>query len=134
MQIVLSDHNCRGHAKAIFHSLEHLDYKELLGMELRFFEDVGLVQEAPDETVWSLCQTQGYLLLTGNRTAKDKEESLEFLIHQQADPDILPVVTVGDLNRVLVDRDYCELCAERLAEIVLELGTYRGVTRLFLPG
>jgi len=48
-------------------------------------------------------------------------------------PDSLPVLTIGNLQRVLADPTYRRACAERLAEIVDELHKYRGVTRLYLP-
>lgn len=66
MQIVLSDHNCEGQAKAIFHVLRYQGYASLLSLNLLFFPDVGLNISADDEVVWHLCQEKGYLLLTGN--------------------------------------------------------------------
>jgi hypothetical protein len=43
------------------------------------------------------------------------------------------VLTIGNLQRVLADPNYCRACSERLAEIVDDLPKYRGVTRLFIP-
>jgi hypothetical protein len=134
MQIILSDHNCEGQAKAIFDVL-HFDgaWLQLVPMQLKWFRQINLATSASDEAVWQLCQEQGYLLLTGNRTADDRERSLEFTIRRLMKPDSLLVLTIGNLQRVNVDPTYRKACAERLAEIVDELYKYRGVTRLYLP-
>lgn len=134
MQIILSDHNCEGHAEAIFNVLRYDElWLELVPMELIWFQHVDLSDRANDETVWRLCQEKGYLLLTGNRTADDGNRSLEMSIRRLVTPDSLPVLTIGNLQRVLTDPTYCRACAEQLAEIVDELHKYRGVTRLYLP-
>ena len=134
MQTILSDHNCEGHAKAIFDVLLYDNtWLELLPMQLKWFQQIGLSNNATDEEVWRLCQARGYLLLTGNRTADDGEASLELSVRRLITPDSLPVLTIGNLRRVNADPAYCRACAERLAEIVDELHKYRGVTRLFIP-
>jgi len=134
MQVILSDHNCEGHAKAIFDVLLYdATWLKLVPMHLRWFRDIKLSTKAKDEDVWQFCQERGYILLTGNRTAKDKHQSLEMAVRRLVTPDSLPVLTIGNLQRVLADPAYCRACAERLAEIVDELYKYRGVTRLFIP-
>ena len=133
MQRILSDHNCERHAQEIFYALQRLGYDDLIPMMLNVFPDVNLPYDAHDEVVWQLCQENGYLLLTGNRRTVDDEDSLELTIRRLYTSSILPVVTIGDMNRVLHDRDYCARCAIRLAEIVLDLEALRGVTRLYLP-
>ena len=134
MQVILSDHNCEGQASAIFDTLLYDGtWLKLVPMQLKWFQQIGLRVKAKDEEVWQLCQEHGYLLLTGNRTADDKEKSLEFTIQRLVTPNSLPVLTIGNLKRVSADPAYCKACAERLAEIVDELHKYRGVTRLYLP-
>ncbi len=134
MQIVLADHNCEGQAEAIFNVLRYdKTWLELVPMSLYWFHQVGLSTKASDQTVWQLCQARGYLLLTGNRTTKDKEKSLEFSIRRLLTPYSLPVLTLGNLKRVSADPNYCRACAERLVEIVDELHRYRGIIRLYLP-
>ena len=133
MQIILSDHNCEGHAQQVIFALNRIGLAVIAPVRLLLFSDVGLPFNADDEVVWQLCQEENYLLLTGNRRTVDGEDSLELTIRRLYAPNILPVLTIGDLNRVLHDRDYCERCAERLAEIVLDLVALRGVTRLYLP-
>lgn len=134
MQVILSDHNCEGHAEAIFNMLRYDElWLELVPMELVWFYQVDLSDKANDEAVWRLCQERGYLLLTGNRTADDGNASLEMSVRRLVTPESLPVLTIGNLQRVLADPNYCRACSERLAEIVDDLPKYRGVTRLFIP-
>ena len=83
--------------------------------------------------MWQLCQQKKDLLLTGNRRTVDGETSLELTIRRSYSQNILPVLTVGDLQRVMYDRDYCKQCAEKLAEIALDLDNLYGVMRLYLP-
>ena len=125
-QVILSDENCGKHAEIIFHALERLDYVDLLGLVLKKFDEVGLAMDTDDETVWRFCQEKGYLLVTGNRSAKDGSVSLELTVRRLVTNMSLPVLTIGDLERVLADREYCERCAERMAEIIIDLEGYRG--------
>lgn len=131
-QVVLSDENCVGHAVAIFHALNRLGYVELLGLSLKKFHEIELREGADDETVWQFCQNNGYLLLTDNRTTKDGKVSLELTIRRLVTATSLPVLTIGNVDRVLKEREYCERCAYRLAEIVFDLDDHLGVTRLYL--
>jgi hypothetical protein len=45
----------------------------------------------------------------------------------------LPVVTVGNADRLLNDGDYRKRCVDSLMAIVLDLETYLGVGRIFIP-
>ncbi|NJN00515.1 MAG: ACP S-malonyltransferase [Aquincola sp.] len=134
MQTILSDHNCEGQAEAIFTVLRYQGYAALLSLNLLFFSDVELDISADDEEVWWLCQEKEYLLLTGNRSAADGSKSLEFTIRRLLHPNSLPVITIANLRRINADQAYCELCAEQLAEIILDLDKVRGVPRLYIPG
>ena len=102
-------------------------------MKLNWFRHVGLQDKAKDEAVWRFCQEREYILLTGNRTTTDKEKSLERVIRRLVTPDSLPVITIGNLDRVLPDPAYRIRCAERLAEIVYDLDNFRGTMRIFIP-
>lgn len=133
MRTILSDENCSGHAEAIFHSLKRLGLLEIISLELKTFEEVGLAEGTSDETVWRFCQERRYLLLIGNRSAKDQADSLEYAVRQYVTSSTLPVLTIGDLKRIMYDRNYCDRCAERLAEIALDVEErHLGVTRLYL--
>ena len=134
MPPVLSDYNCEGQARAIFRALDVGGYLKLIPLELRFFVDVGLSTDAEDAVVWQHCQNHGFVLLTGNRKTSDGERSLESTIRRLSTSHSLPVLTISNLRRVLTDPIYCQACALRLAEVVLDLEVYRGVQRLYLPG
>lgn len=134
MQIVLSDHNCEGQARAIFRALDQAGYLELIPLELRLFVDVGLPVNAEDLAVWQCCQDNGFVLLTGNRKTSDGDRSLESTIKRFSTPDSLPVVTISNLRRVQSDPVYRQDCARRLAEVMLDIETYRGAQRIYIPG
>lgn len=134
MQVILSDHNCEGHAREIFNVLIYDgDWLKLVPMKLQWFRDVGLPEKASDETVWRFCQEEGYILLTGNRSTKDGSKSLELTIRDLVTSDSLPVLTIGNLQRVNSDPVYRRECAEQLAEIVDDIERFRGTPRLYLP-
>ena len=142
MQIILSDHNCEGHARKIFNVLVYDgDCLKLVPMKLQWFRDVGLSERASDETVWRFCQKHGYILLTGNRSTKacpersrrDGSQSLELTIRDLVTSDSLPVLTISNLQRVNSDLVYRRECAEQLAEIVDDIERFRGTPRLYLP-
>jgi hypothetical protein len=71
-------------------------------------------------------------LLTANRSMKGKD-SLEQVIREENTPNSLPVITIGNADRLLNDWEYREFCVERLIEIVLNINAYMGVNRLFIP-
>jgi hypothetical protein len=67
------------------------------------------------------------------RCGKDGQISLELTIRRLVTSESLPVITIGNLGRVLARPEYCKRCAKRLAEIVLDLEDLRGITRLYIP-
>ena len=134
MQVILSDHNCEGQAKAIVDVLIRQEtWLELAPLQLQWFRHVNLPISANDEAVWQFCQTHRYLLLTGNRSTDDGGKSLEFTARRLITSTSLPVLTIGNLKRVPADPLYREQCVYRLANIVADLDRYLGVMRLFLP-
>jgi len=132
-QPILSDENCVGQVEAIFQALDRLGYVTLFEVELLTWEKAGLVKKADDETVWRFCQAHHCLLITGNRTGDDGSKALEFVIRHLVTPTSLPVLTIANLKRVIPDRQYCIQCAQRLADILIDIENYRGVTRVYLP-
>jgi len=101
-------------------------------MELKWFKDVELSDKTSDEDVWDFCQENGYILLTGNRSTKDGEKSLEFKIRKEQIEKCLPVLTIGNLKRIQSDVVYRVKCAVSLAEIVDKLDMHLGTVRLYL--
>lgn len=87
--------------------------------------------DSSDRLIWQFAQANQMLLLTANRNAKG-EDSLEQTIQQAGTATSLPVITVGSLD-CLIERQYREQCAARLAGIVLDIQNYLGVGRLFIP-
>lgn len=131
-QLILSDENCIGQVEAIYAELGRLGYVELLEIELLTWEQAGLTKGINDEAIWHFCQQRSCLVVTGNRTGDDGQESLEFVVRRFVTPTSLPVLTISNIKRVTRDRKYCVACAQRLADIVFDLDSYRGVTRLYL--
>jgi hypothetical protein len=72
------------------------------------------------------------ILLTANRSMKG-EDSLEQVIREENTMDSLPVITIGDADRFLADRVYRNRCVDRILEILLDIETWMGVGRLFVP-
>jgi hypothetical protein len=54
-------------------------------------------------------------------------------MREENTPTSLPVVTIGNADRVLNDSSYRERCVDRLVEIVIYLGNYMGARRVFIP-
>ncbi|MEA3339799.1 MAG: ACP S-malonyltransferase, partial [Chloroflexota bacterium] len=76
-------------------------------------------------------QKNGMILLTANRRMRE-EDSLEETIRNDNTPTSLPVLTIGNINR-MIEKTYREQCATRLLEIGLDLENYLGTGRIFIP-
>ena len=72
------------------------------------------------------------VLLTANRSMKGKD-SLEQVMREKNVAESLPVVTIGNADRLLNDPEYRGRCVESLVEIALSLDSYRGARRVFIP-
>ena len=105
--ITLTDHNCEGHARAIFDMLKYEGYLDWIPMELKWFEDVGLSPRTYDGTFRRFCQEHGYLLLTGNRSGDDGDLSLELITRRLVSSESLLVLFISNQKRVLRRPDYC---------------------------
>ena len=100
-------------------------------LRLTTFVDVGISLASTDRAEWHFVQAHTMLLLTGNRNM-DGVDSLEQTIREDNHPAAVPVVTIGNLDR-MAERTYRETCAGRLVEIVMYLDNYRGVGRIYVP-
>ena len=132
MTAILADHNLEGHARLLFGALQALGWVDLLDLRPATFPEVGLAPTSTDREVWRRAQELGMLLLTDNRNMSGPD-SLERTLIEEHTPLSLPVLTVGRAQRLLADKAYRDACAERLAEIVIDLDMYRGIPRLYLP-
>jgi hypothetical protein len=127
--IFLIDHNIE--ALMLFGSIITGGWLELLPIRFVTFDQVKLPINSSDRQVWRFAQENQMILLTANRSMKEKD-SLEQVVREEMLPTSLPVVTIGNVERI-VERDYREQCVDRLLEIVIYLENYLGVSRLFIP-
>jgi hypothetical protein len=88
--------------------------------------------DSNDRIVWRLAQTNQMILLTANRSLKG-EDSLEQVLREENTVDSFPVIIIGAAARFLVDRVYRNRCVDRILEILLDIETWMGVGRLFIP-
>ncbi len=130
---LLADNDVVGAVEAIRRVLAPAEWAPYArDMDLQFvrLRDVGLPMDAPDHDVWLACQETGVLLVTGNRSGGTG--SLEEAISHGGASD-LPVVTIANPRRALMDRPYAERCAFRLLAYVESLEALRGAGRIYIP-
>lgn len=128
----LIDHNLRGHAVLLSGSILSGGWLDWVSIRFITFDEMKLPVNSDDRLVWQLAQSNQMILLTANRSMKG-ENSLEQVMREEITPASLPVITIGNADRLLNDPGYRERCATRLVEIVLDIDGYRGVSRLFIP-
>lgn len=130
--IFLVDHNLKGHARILLGSIASQGWLESVPIRFVMFEEVGLSIDSSDREVWRLAQENQMILLTANRSMKDAD-SLEQVMREENTTSSLPVVTIGNAERVLNDSDYRERCVDRLIEIAIYISNYTGARRVFIP-
>jgi Domain of unknown function (DUF5615) len=128
----LIDHNLEGHAEILLGTIAGQGWLELLPIQFVTFKEINLPIDSSDRIVWRLAQTNQMILLTANRSMKG-EESLEQVLREENTAKSLPVVTIGDAKRLLADRTYRNLAANRIIEITLDIETWMGTGRVFVP-
>jgi hypothetical protein len=128
----LIDHNLEGHAEILLGTIAGQGWLELLPIQFVTFKEINLPIDSSDRIVWRLAQTNQMILLTANRSMKG-EESLEQVLREENTAESLPVVTIGDAKRLLADRTYRNLAANRIIEITLDIETWMGTGRVFVP-
>ncbi len=129
---ILVDHNIEGHAIRLWDTLVITEWVELLSIEMLMFTDVGLSVESSDRIIWRFAQAHQMLLITDNRNMKG-EDSLEQTIREENTSTSLPVLNIGNVDRIINEREYREQCVIRIAEIIIDLKKYLGTSRLFIP-
>ena len=129
--IVLVDYNLTGYVVLFQGNLAAEGWLDLLSLRFMTLQEAGLATDTNDRIIWRFAQSNQMLLLTANRNAKG-EDSLEQTIREEGTAASLPVITIGNLDR-LIERKYREQCSARLADIVLSIENYLGVSRLFIP-
>ena len=131
MITILVDHNIEGQAIALWGTLSAGGWLELLQLRLVTFATVGLSPDSTDREVWHFAQEHGMVLLTSNRRMRDVD-ALEQTIREENAAASLPVLTIGNVKR-MIEKAYRERCAARLIEIALDLESYWGTGRIFIP-
>jgi predicted nuclease of predicted toxin-antitoxin system len=128
----LVDHNLRGHSVVLAGSLAASGWLELISIRFILFEEVGLAVTSDDRVVWRCAQRNQMILITANRSMKGKD-SLEQVMREENTPTSLPVVTIGNIDRLMTEPDYRERCVDRLVDIVIDIEDYQGARRIFIP-
>ncbi|HRQ24147.1 MAG TPA: hypothetical protein PLF42_12035 [Anaerolineales bacterium] len=128
---VLLDHHMKKQGILLWATMGSAGWLKLLDIPMLTFDDVGLPIDSSDRDVWLFAQSSQLILLTGNRN-KDGTDSLEQTIRDENTPESLPVLTVGSVAR-LEESAYREQCAERLVEIILNIESYLGAGRIYIP-
>lgn len=130
--IFLIDHNLKGHALVLFGAIASQGWLDTVSIQFVTFAEIELSINSDDRVVWRLAQENQMILLTANRSMKGKD-SLEQVMREENTAVSLPVITIGNADRLLNDSEYRERCVERLIEIVLNIDDYRGSMRIFIP-
>lgn len=131
MLTMLVDHNMEGRAVWLWDTILKIELPDIIDMRMVMFVDIGLYENSNDREVWRFAQKNSMILLTDNRS-DNEEDSLEQTIREENHFDSLPVLTIGCLDK-MKESYYRLKCAERIAEIVLELKNYMGAGRIFIP-
>jgi hypothetical protein len=130
--IFLIDHNLKGHALVFFGAIASQGWLDILPIRFVTFAEIELSIDSNDRAVWRLAQKNQMILLTANRSMKGKD-SLEQVMREESTPTSLPVITVSNSERLLNDSEYRGRCIESLIEIVLDIDSYLGARRIFIP-
>ena len=130
--IFLIDHNLKGHALVFLGAIATQGWLDIVPMQFVTFAEMDLSINSDDRTVWRLAQENQMILLTANRSMKGKD-SLEQVMREENTPTSLPVVTIGNIERLLAEPDYRDRCVNRLVDIVVDIEDYQGARRIFIP-
>ena len=129
--IFLVDHHLEGQAITLLGNISNQGWLELIDISFVTLEEVDIPFDSSDRIVWRFAQENQMILLTGNRSMKG-EDSLEQVLREENTLTSLPVVTIGNIER-LDERNYQDKCVDRLIEIVIDIENYMGARRIFIP-
>ena len=135
MPALLADHDIEGHMQALLRLLTAEEWRVLwteLAIRVESFASLGVPVDTSDAELWRLCQERQIVLITGNRN-QDGPASLESTIQASSTPLSLPVLTIGEPQRVFSSTTYAHGVAERLLEYLIDIDNLRGTRRLYLP-
>lgn len=129
---MLIDHNLKGHALVFFGAIARQGWLDIVPIRFITFAEMDLSIDSDDRVVWRIAQENQMILLTANRSMKGKD-SLEQVMREENTPASLPIITIGNADRLLNDSEYRGRCVESLIEVVLDIDSYRGARRIFIP-
>jgi hypothetical protein len=135
MLSVMADHDVEGQVRLLLRVLMSDEWREFwleLGYQVDSFESLGIAVNTADDELWRLCQERDIVLITGNRN-REGAVSLEATIERLGRPESLPVLTIGEPNRIFSSREYAHQAADRLLEYLDGIDNLRGTGRLYLP-
>jgi hypothetical protein len=135
MPAIMADHDIEGQIQVLLRLLISAEWRVLwteLAVRVESFASLELPVDTSDTELWSFCQTRQIVLITGNRN-RDGPESLEAVIQAANTPTSLPVLTIGEPQRILTSNAYAHRVVERLMEYLVDLENLRGTGRLYLP-
>ena len=135
MPKVMADHNVEGHLQAFINIWLSSEWDSVwleLSCEIESFDRLGIPHDMADTLLWKLCQQNSIVLLTGNRNA-ESDDSLDAAIKKMSTSNCLPVITIGDPDRIMRDRDYAEYAASQMLQYLLDIELLRGTGRLYIP-
>ena len=99
------DHNLRGQALILFGAIGSQGWLDIIPIRFVTFVEMDLSIDSDDRSVWRLAQENQMILLTANRSMKGKD-SLEQVMREENTSVSLPVMTIGNADRLLYDSEY----------------------------
>jgi hypothetical protein len=128
---VLVDYHMEGQAELIWGMLAAEGWVQLLELRLVRFRDLGLDIRSNDREIWRFVQRNRMLLLTNNRNMEEAD-SLEQTLRTENTPTSLPILTIGNLNRIN-ERSYRARCAANILDVVVDMDKHLGRGRIYIP-
>jgi hypothetical protein len=135
MPTIMADHDIEGQMQVLLRLLASAEWRLLwteLAVRIESFASLGVSVDMSDAELWRLCQRRQIVLPTGNRNLNGPE-SLEAIIQTANTPASLPVLTLGEPQRIFSNSAYAHHVVERLMEYLVDLDNLRGTGRLYLP-
>jgi len=128
---ILLDHDIEGPAKYLQAGLRETGWDRDVTVTFVHLRDLGLSNDSSDQDIWRLAQRHRLLLITSNRN-QENETSLQATIERENIPEVLPVLTLSQANRLLLP-DYRQQAVHKLVEIIIYLENYLGIGRIYIP-
>jgi hypothetical protein len=128
---ILLDHDIEGYVVFFNAGLRETGWDQYVTIEFLRLRDLGLSNEQSDRDIWRRVQKDRLLFITNNRN-REGETSLQATIENESRADSFPVLTIASVEK-LVQADYRQQVIHQLAEVLLYLERYLGVSRIYLP-